>query len=234
MRARRPPAERKAERRERADDAVRAAFTNALEAAAWDITKLRVAAVDPSNTSAGACFHDGVRSWSTQGPPGHVARWLVDSGAHGAHLYVFEEPFGLKRQEAERTGDDEDRELGATPEALVRLGRSAGFVEGFLEGVRHKLSSVFDAPASPPIWRPYPTSWRKEAGLNRKRAGDRTARQETAEACWHYARAATGRELTGREAARRIDEAMAVCMVEVARVIAQRFVLLRLHARRTA
>jgi hypothetical protein len=208
--------------------------TTALERCGWDLAKLQVFALDPSNLKAGGCFHDGTRSWSTQGSPLHVARWAIDSGALAAHLIVVEEPFGLKATKITKLADGgEDVEHGSTPENLVRLGRSAGFVEGYLEGYRHKVHSPLARGSGIPIWRPYPVVWRGMLGLNRRSTPQRSAREETAIACWQYARAVTRRPLEGAAGGASYDESMAICMVEAIRGVAQDVLLMR-RAQRSA
>lgn len=206
-------------------------FGGPLNAVGLDASKLKIAAFDPSAISAGACYHDGTRSWSTQGTPAHVALWAVQSGALDAHLWVFEEAFGMRRPSG-KPGEVVDEPKGATPEDLVRLGRSAGYVEGFLAGALTWAKRDPNAPAwrrtpTPPVWRPYPSVWRAEMGLNAKRSLHRTAREETAELCWRYACSVTKRPLEGPMGGRNIDEAMAVCMVEAARGVAATVALQR-------
>lgn len=224
------PKERAAEARAE----VEALVASALSACGGDVDKLAILALDPSARKAGACFHDGARSWSTQGSPHHVAQWCVDSGALGAHLWVVEEPYGLKPTKiTERADGTTETEGGATPEDLVRLGRSAGFLEGYLEGYRHKAHNPLARDSRPPTWRPYPVRWRADLGLNRRSTLERTARDETALACWQYARAATKRPLETVHGGACFDEAMAVCMVEAARGIARTVSLLQ-RDKRTA
>lgn len=181
------------------DTASAAAFREALKRASRT-GMLRVLAADPGTGSTGwsitASRLDSLERPVTvragQGRLESVGDLLRDLPPHEAFdLAVIESPY--------TQGATKGR---ANLSALWKLGRAIGYVEAVIACSLSK----------PPLWRPTPTHWRSIVSLNAQKTKTETARENTAAAVWHFARAKSGLPLEGPGGGRQIDAAMAVAM----------------------
>jgi hypothetical protein len=178
-----------------------------------------ILAIDPGTASCGWALMDpfgGDEIISGSGPDFVVARELTRDGHSAALLWVIEAPYAGRSPEAaiDENGQPFVKGSRASPDSVWKLGRAMGVVEGALDVDRWMRDMQ-----APCIWKPRPPTWRSILGLNPESKG-KAAREEAAERCWRYARSVTGRHLEGPMGGRKIDEAMAICMVVAARKIA--------------
>ena len=204
-------------KRLKVDPEVAETFRAALRACGGHPADLVIAAFDPSNQSMGACIGTAASNLSMQGEPREVMRWARARGSQ-VHLRVIEEAFTTGKA---KTLEELARQK-MTPATCVRLGRSAGYIEGVLDGAR--LERGEDRPAL--LWRPMPQEWRAVLDLNVRGTREVSSTAATQTACWHVARAHTKRLLEGPAGGRYYDEAMAICMLLAAHEIARAVVLL--------
>lgn len=162
-----------------------------------------VLAIDPGSTSTGIALVEGGRCiFSTQGRPADVCREYAMIIGLDKHVDVVAREMAYTRNRGEKAS---------------RAGESGLYVQGFACGW---ISCAFRRViANAALWEPLPPSWRSVLGLNRQKTASRTARDETNDAVWMWAKATTKLPLVGTGGGRRFDEANAIALAYAARSI---------------
>lgn len=177
-----------------------AALVDALAAVRSEIPM--ILAHDPGSGSTGLALLVGDRCvFSTQGSPDEVAQAWHTVAALGSRIDVFarEAPYIRVR---ERNGELDGAREVSQARALYTMGFAAGWVSCAL---RREIRGAV-------LWTPLPSTWRAVLGLNRKKSAGRSARDETNEAVWLWAKATTRLPLVGDRGGRCYDEANAIAL----------------------
>ena len=163
-----------------------------------------VSPMDGDTITSGVAAHD------------EAAMTMLDEGMGMAQLYVIERPYSAHKPKLKKnaaTGEVELEKTRGGPDALWKLGRAMGFVEGVLVSDR-----LLRGMRRPLIYRPRPGNWRAVLGLNPSRSSE-DARRDAELRAWHFARSLTGDPLEGTGGGPQFDRAMAICMIESTRQV---------------